>query len=228
MKTRFTVLVALAALFLGGFSAFAQEYVEAPKWRIAVQGGYGRRIGKYQTTGNEVIDTHNKRLFGGLDYGVDIMHYFSDSFGLGLKYNNMHTASSDAVMLEDGTSGMYSEAMDISFVGPMVSSRKVGASGNGIFMLNYGLGYLYYNDAGRIVNNTVDITGGTLGVDLELGYDYRLMNNLFIGATLGAISGTLSKYTVTTNGHPETRTLDKDQRESLFHAYLTLGLRYYL
>ena len=54
------------------------------------------------------------------------------------------------------------------------------------------------------------------------------MNNMFIGATLGALSGTLSKYTLTTNGHPEERTLDKDEREGLLHAYLNLGIRYYL
>ena len=228
MKTRITVLFALVALFFGGFFSFAQEYVEAPKFRIAVQGGYGRRLAKYQATNNELIDNHNRRLFGGLDYGADMTYYFSDSYGFGLKYNNMHTISKDAVVSEDGRSGMYSEAMDIMFVGPMMSTRKVGASGNGIFMLNYGLGYLGYDDYGRIIDDTLRIKGGTLGVCLELGYDYRIANNIFLGANLGAMSGTLTSCTVTTNGHPVQRKLDKDEYESLLHAYLTLGVRYYL
>ena len=228
MKTRLTVFFALAALFLGGISAFAQEYVEAPKWRIAVQGGYGRRIGKYQATGNEVVDTHNKRLFGGLNYGADVAYYFSDSYGVGIKYNNLHTTSKDAVYTTDGRSGMYSEALDIMFVGPMMSTRSINASGKGIFLFNYGIGYLSYDDFGRLIDDEERIKGATAGYCLELGYDYRMTNNMFLGANLGAISGVLNSYTVTTNGNPVKYTLDKDQRESLLHAYLTLGIRYYL
>ena len=221
------IIFCFSLMLLGGLSAFAQEYVEVPKWRIALQGGYGRRIGEYQATGNEVEDTHNKRLFGGLHYGADLTYYLSNSYGIGLKYSNLHTTSKDAVITSDGRSGMYSDAMDIMFVGPMLATRSVNASGKGIFMFSYGFGYLSYDDSGRLIDDKVSVTAGTLGACLELGYDFKVTKNMFLGANLGAIGGTLSSCTVTTNGHPEKYTLDKDERESLLHVYLDLGIRYY-
>ena len=229
------LVAAAAALFMGSVQSYAQdpeqgeEYVvSAPKWRIAVDGGYGRRLARYQSTGNDLIDTHNKRLFGGLEYGGELTYYFGDSFGVGVKYSDLRSLSKDVVQNESGQTGMYSEALDIMFVGPIMSSRLVNASGNGIFLLNYGLGYVGYDDSGRIITDEISVKGAALGYCLEFGYDLKLMNNIFLGASLGAITGVLNRYTLTTNGHSQQVTLGKDERESLLHGYLTLGLRYYL
>jgi len=233
MRTGFRmILFAAAALLMGSVQSYAQdqpvEYVVAPKLRIAVDGGYGRRLASYQSTGNELVDNHNKRLFGGLIYGGELTYYFGDSFGVGVKYSDLHSISKDSVMNDAGQSGLYSEAVDIMFVGPMMSSRLVNASGKGIFMLNYGLGYIGYDDAGRVISDEIDIRSSALGYCLELGYDYKIMNNIFLGASLGAISGVLNNYTQTINGYSQKVSLGKDERESLLHGYLTLGLRYYL
>lgn len=220
---------------MGSLQSYAQEYdqgeeyvVSAPKVRIAVDGGYGRRLARYQSTGNDLVDNHNKRLFGGLEYGGELTYYFGDSFGVGVKYSDLHSLSKDAVQNDAGQTGMYSEAVDIMFVGPMMSSRLVNASGNGIFMLNYGLGYVGYDDSGRVITEQISVKGAALGYCLELGYDLKLMNNIFLGASLGAITGVMNRYTLTTDGHSQQVALGKDERESLLHGYLTLGLRFYM
>lgn len=220
---------------MGSLQSYAQEYdqgeeyvVSAPKVRIAVDGGYGRRLARYQSTGNDLVDNHNKRLFGGLEYGGELTYYFGDSFGVGVKYSDLHSLSKDAVQNDAGQTGMYSEAVDIMFVGPMMSSRLVNASGNGIFMLNYGLGYVGYDDSGRVITEQISVKGAALGYCLELGYDLKLMNNIFLGASIGAITGVMNRYTLTTDGHSQQVTLGKDERESLLHGYLTLGLRFYM
>lgn len=220
---------------MGSLQSYAQEYdqgeeyvISAPKVRIAVDGGYGRRLARYQSTGNDLVDNHNKRLFGGLEYGGELTYYFGDSFGVGVKYSDLHSLSKDAVQNDAGQTGMYSEAVDIMFVGPMMSSRLVNASGNGIFMLNYGLGYVGYDDSGRVITEQISVKGAALGYCLELGYDLKLMNNIFLGASLGAITGVMNRYTLTTDGHSQQVALGKDERESLLHGYLTLGLRFYM
>lgn len=208
------------------------ESMRAPKWRLAVQGGYGYRIARVQESGNEVVDAHLKKLKWGFTYGADVTYHWSDGFGIGLKYNDMHSDSKDAVMVtyEDSgsESGMYNDVIDIRFIGAVVSSRYVSASGKGIFFLDYGAGYLGYVDNGRILSQEGVIKGGTLGACIDIGYDYRLMNNLYLGATLSSVSGTLSGYTETISGKTEKVTLGKDEKEGLLHVDLSIGIRYYL
>lgn len=229
MKIKFLLLAFCAGTMLLTVPARAQM---VPKLRIAVQGGYGYRIGKVQETGNEVIDSHNKKLKWGPAFGADVTYHWSDDFGLGLKFNDMHSSAKDAVTVTYDTggseSGMYNDVVDLRFIGAIMASRNVSASGNGVFFLDCGVGYLSYTDAGRMVNQSGVIKGGTLGACLDVGYDRRLMNNLFLGITLSTVSGTLSSYTETVSGKTEKITLDRDEKEGLMHVDLSLGIRYYL
>ena len=218
---------ARAQIQLGDFDS-----MQAPKWRVAMQGGFGYRIGKVQETGNEVIDAHNKKLKTGISYGADVTYHWSDGFGLGLKFNDMHSSVKDAVTVTYDTggseSGMYNDVVDLRFIGAVVASRYVSASGKGIFFLDYGAGYLGYVDSGRILSQEIAIKGGTLGACMDIGYDYRLMNNLYLGVSLSSVYGTLSSYTETVSGRSEKHTLGQDQKEGLMHVDLSVGIRYYL
>jgi hypothetical protein len=51
-------ITSLLALLLTGAAASAQ----APSLRVALQGGYGYRLGKISETGEAVVDQHNQRL----------------------------------------------------------------------------------------------------------------------------------------------------------------------
>lgn len=238
MKKTFALFVCAAVMMIAATEAYGQyagytgqeQYEGFPKWRVAVQGGFGYRLAKLTKTGNDVIDTHNKSLMMGYTYGADVTYFFG-GYGIGAKYSDMHSQRSDAVTAEiDGEyyDGMYTDVVDIRFAGPMVYSRLIGASGNGVFLLGAGLGYLGYTDNARLIQ-AATLKGGTLGTCIEIGYDYRIMNNIFIGASLGAISGILTSYTMTSEGAaPQKVELDKDQYESLLHANLSLGFRFYL
>lgn len=222
------IITLLSALLLAGAMASAQ----APNFRVAVQGGYGYRLGKVQETGQAIVDQHNQKLKWGFVYGADATWYFSDAFGIGLKFNDMRSKSEDAVTITpaDGSasrSGMYRDVVDMRFMGAMASSRLVSGEGRLIWMMNYGLGYLSYVDNGRVID-PMSIKGGTLGACLDAGVDFRLMNNLYLGASISAIGGTLTTYQVTQDGRTETIKGDKDEYETLHHLTATVGLRLYL
>ena len=200
----------------------------APRFRIAIQGGYGYRLGKNVKTGQNVVDQHNKRLMNGLAYGADMTWYTSSDIGFGLKYSNMHSKSEDMVTItyDNGTvvSGEYRDVVDIRFFGPTFSSRYVSPNNKWIFLINCGIGYLSYVDNGRVID-PMSIKGGTLGACVDANIDLRLMNSLYLGASVGLIRGTLTSYNVTENGSTQKIELDKDQYDSVNHLSLTIGLR---
>ena len=241
MKKSFALFVCAALMMLAATAAYGQysgytgdaagSQQQISNWRVAVQGGFGYRLAKLEKTGNEVVDAHNKALMMGYTYGADVTYYFS-SYGVGVKYSDMHSQRKDAVTAEiDGeyVNGMYTDVIDIRYIGPMVYSRLVNKSGTGVFFLGAGAGYLDYTNNGRMIEAGT-IKSGTLGVCLEFGYDLKLMNNIFLGASLGLVNGTLTSYTLTTDSAavPQKVELDKDQFESLRHMSLSLGLRFYL
>ena len=213
-------------------SALAQSVNNgAPRFRLAVQGGYGYRLGKNVESGQSIVDEHNKRLKNGLTYGADLTWYTSGDIGFGLKFSNMHSKSEDMVTVtyDDGTmaSGEYRDVVDMRFFGPIFSSRYVSPNNKWIFLINCGIGYLSYVDNGRVID-PMSIKSGTLGVCADAGIDLRLMNSLYLGVSAGMIGGSLSSYSVTENGQTQKIELDKDQYESVNHLSLTIGLRLYL
>lgn len=183
-------------------------------------------------SGNDVVDVHNKRLKAGLYYWADLSYYLSDAWGFGFRYSKMSSSSKDAVIITDketgeSRSGMYTDIVDISFAGPALSSRFVSLSGASVFYLSCGIGYLGVTDDGKVID-PFSIKGWTLGQCVDLGYDFRLWNGLYLGMALSGITGELSSAKVTQDGVTTTEHYDKDEKESLLHLALSIGIRYYL
>ena len=227
-----TVILLLLIACISGRIASAQTVSgEAPRFRVAVQGGYGYRLGKVQESGQDVIDQHNKKLKWGFVYGADATWFVANDLGFGLKFSNLRSKAEDAVSItyDDGSSksGMYRDVVDLRFLGAVASTRSVTPSGRWIFLVDCGLGYLSLVNNGRIID-PMAIKGSTLGFCADAGVDFRLMNKLYLGLSINAISGTLSSYSLTHDGRTETIKLDKDEYETLHHLTASIGLRLYL
>ena len=225
------IFLLLIALFVVPTVSAQTVNEGTPRFRIAVQGGYGYRLGKYQDTGQSIVDQHNKRLKKGFVYGADMNWFTASDMGFGLKYSNMHSKSEDMVTItyDNGTveSGEYTDMVDLRFIGPTFASRYVSQDNRCIFLLDFGLGYLSYTDNGRVIH-PMSIKGGTLGFCADAGVDFRLMNSIYLGATFSMIGGTLSSYNYTENGNTSKVELEKDHYETLTHVTLTIGFRLYL
>lgn len=224
-KHVFSIIGALLLLSAGIAEA------QSPKFRMVVNGGYGYRPVKVAETGKEVIDTHNKKLKKGLVYGAEAAYYFSENLGIGVKYSNMRSSAKDRVVVTDDAgnsrTGMYSDVIDMSFIGPVINGYKMSWDQKHVFAFGYGIGYLGYVDDGMVID-PMSIKGWTLGQSINIGYDYRLTGKLYLGAELAGITGVLTSCEVTENGVTSNYDLADDERESLLHVYLTVGLRLYL
>ena len=179
-----TVILLLLIACVSGRIASAQTVSgEAPRFRVAVQGGYGYRLGKVQESGQDVIDQHNKKLKWGFVYGADATWFVANDLGFGLKFSNLRSKAEDAVSItyDDGSSksGMYRDVVDLRFLGAVASTRSVTPSGRWIFLVDCGLGYLSLVNNGRIID-PMAIKGSTLGFCADAGVDFRLMNKLYL------------------------------------------------
>ena len=189
-----------------------------PRFRIAVQGGYGCRLGKYTETGSGLEDKHVKRLRNGVVYGADLIWFTSSNYGFGLKFSDIHSMSEDfaksmAYFIMVPVSGEWRTVLDLRFLGPTYSFRHVAKNNHWIFLISGGLGYLSYDKNDLLFNSPWSVKGGTLGFCVDAGVDLRLMDSLYLGASVNAIIGTL--YT-------------QEPHENLNHLSLNIGLRLYL
>ena len=91
--------------------------------------------------------------------------------------------------------------------------------------MNAGLGYMGYHDDAVLIDSFT-LNGGTLGVMAEGGYELALTKTLKLHALFSVYAGTLRSMTMTEGGHSNHYDLDKDDRISLTHLDLKLGLSF--
>lgn len=140
----------------------------------------------------------------------------------------MSNESQVSLTYENGSTrtGTLKDRIDIWYAGPLLSYRWLSRTGRNAFFVNYGLGYLGYQDVGMVIDPAKQ-AGGTLGLQFELGYDFGITKHLAAGIDFNMISGTLTHYTLTMNGKDQRIDLDKDEYMGLGHLALSAGLRYY-
>ena len=226
--------MAVLALMLSSVGLFAQtadaEY-SAPRFRIAVNGGFGFRTGKLKSVGSPNVDKHNQKLMNGFFGNVEASWFTAYDLGFGMKYSLLNSNASDYLPLSIfGLSGDgdVTEHVMVSFIGPIVSARHHFDNYRWAFYTHFGMGYLGYSDHASVALTPIKITGGTFGLTAAIALDFRLKNNLYVGAGIDSVMGTLRSYNVTARGVTVHQELDKDSYENLGHMAFTIGLRYYI
>jgi hypothetical protein len=211
--------------------AYAQDD-DAPRFRIAVTGGYSYRVGKLPSGLPGETRDYMKKLKSGFNIGADVQYYFNETWGVGIKYLRFQASGSGVIPVETPDGRVRASTADnigISFYGPTFSGRLYTAKDNSqTFIFGVSLGYLHYKDNGRVAAYPVTITGGTVGSGLDAGYDIRIARKLYVGAQISYMTGTLNKYTVTQGGQSETRDLKDEEKENLSHLGISAGLRLHL
>ena len=200
-----------------------------PRFRIAVQGGYGCRFGKHHERGSGLADRAAKRIRNGFIYGADFTWFTDSNYGFGLKFSDVHSKSEDWIMatkdfITVAVSGESKTVLDLRFIGPTYSFRHVSQNNKCFFLINGGFGYLSYDRSNLYLNSLSFEKGGTLGFCADAGVDFRLMKSLYLGVSFGAIIGTLSSSTYRYDENKR----KGDHHEMLSHFKFTMGLRLYL
>jgi hypothetical protein len=198
--------------------------------RIGLNGGYSLETAKIDASYSDILTKYYKELRSGFNLGASLTYYFSESLGFGFKYSRFMTSNSiDYVQINLGNgntfSGKLGDDIKISFYGPSFSTRLMNRNKMNAFIFNYSVGYLAYKD-NEVFGGPYKVTGGTFGMDLDLGYDVGISKKLSLGFQLSLVSGILTKYTIDDGYSSTTYKLEKDEYESLYRVDFSIGLRF--
>ena len=193
-----------------------------PRLRLAVNGGLSYRLAKIAGNLSSTQQEYIKGLKSGYSYGAEIAYYWSRKAGIGAKYDVFRSKNE----LEDvaGQTVVLSDDVSISFIGPYYGSRFLTANKKNSFLMNVGLGYVGYNDK-AFFGSDYELTGGTAGLLVDVGYDIGLSKSFALGFQVSFIGGTLTQYKIDDGFSTTTIELDEDEYEGLARINLSVGLR---
>jgi hypothetical protein len=205
-------------------------YEDYQKFRIAINGGYSYQTAKVSENVPADFKDYVKELKSGYHIGGDLSYYFTEPLGFGIKYYLYKTSNNlDNIYVEDNngnrTYGKMSDDLTISFIGPSFSTRLLNHDKSNAFLLNLSLGYMGYKNNKVIVDDYI-MTGSTMGLALDIGYDIGLSENLSLGFQVSFLSGTLFEYDWNDGSTTETIDLEEGEYESLNRIDFSVGLRF--
>jgi len=198
-------------------------------FRLALHGGYSYLVAKVGDNVPSDFQDYIKELKSGYHFGGDISYYFTENLGFGIKYSQFKSSNSISVYSEgiegNVSYGEMSDNITTSFIGPMFSVRIQNKNKKNAFILNTGFGYMGYSNDSRVILDNYTITGSTIGMIIDIGYDIGLSEQLSLGGQISLVSATLTKYKLTYGNTVETIDLNEDQNESLSRIDLSIGIR---
>ena len=218
-------------------NASKEQYENKKGFRVSAGGGWGRRLGKVPSGYDKILTQYYKDLRNGYSAGGDITYFFSNIAGLGqgvgFKFSRFHSDGSVGVTVqyENGTeaTGIMRDNLDIDYYGIMYSARQVSENKKTVLWCNVGLGMANFSDKGSVIDDHLKETGLTAIYNVDLGYDIKLLGNLYLGAAASLYLGSMSAATIKNldTGETQTVVLVGDLTESLAQFALTAGLKYH-
>lgn len=184
------------------------------RWQYRFHGGYSRRIARISDQVSPTAKAYLNKMKSGYTLGGDIHYFISEPFGLGAKYGYGHYQYKTL---------SFEDKVKLNYFAISGLNRFILKTGGEIYM-GGNLGYQSYKDQVKSIGAPTTITGGTMGVGLEIGYGMKMNNASKLYLNLSLLSGTITKVNVENNGRKETVKLEKDEYESLSRLEVTLGL----
>lgn len=197
--------------------------------RLGFNGGYSYQTAMVLESLPSYLKNYLEDLKVGFHFGGELIYYYKEQFGFGLKYSQFRTSNhqDDIYYLDNGGNKIYGEMSDkitISFIGPTLSTRISTHDKSNVFLVNFSIGYMeYFND--KVFFEKYKMSGETIGLACDIGYDNELYENLFLGFNISFISGALTEYKWEDWSGVETVKLNEGEYESLNRIDFSVGLR---
>jgi hypothetical protein len=211
-------------LLLTGYGIQAQS--DYSKVRLALNGGWGYRTARTAPNLPSELKSIINGLRSGVNYGADVMVYFSKNLGAGVKYTGFNSSETAANGM--GYNGFQKANTSTNFIAGTFGGRVYNKKQTGALHIALSLGYLGYKDEYVFNSQQLKTTGGTFGAGWDLGYDIRLTDKIWIGAQFSLISGVLHSYTQDNGITRERVTPAPENRENLGRIDLSAGIRFIL
>lgn len=186
---------------------------------LMLTGGYTYRTASIDPDMDQFMKDYIKGIKSGFVLGADLVFYFTDEYGGGIKYNTaFYSNRVDNVIITytNGTvrNGTVSDNISITFIGPAFHSRKFTGLSENCFTLGMALGIMSYKN-NSIVIDPMTITSQTVGIGIDAGYEFQLGSATSLGIRLSYITGTLTELKIEDNTGSSTLKLKPGEYESL-------------
>ncbi|MFW5820126.1 MAG: hypothetical protein ACOCWA_02460 [Bacteroidota bacterium] len=208
------------------------RYQNFDRFRLAVNVGYSYQSAKISENNPSDFEEYMKDLRSGYHIGADFFYYITEPIGFGLKYSMFRTSNQmENIYLTDpyGTRhyGNMADDIRITFIGPTFSTRMLNKNKSGAFLMNMAIGYLGYNNDFILIDE-YSMNGSTAGYIYEMGYDWMLGGNTFLGLQMSYLGGNLFSYELTKGTYTEKVELDPEVDEliSTSRFDFSVGLRF--
>ncbi len=182
-------LVMVAVISASVFSS-AQE-----KFSIIPSVGFGWRTAENPKGLSSQEEDYIKGLKSGLSVDVSAYYHLKGNLGLGLKFSNYSASSSGTLSASDSSGQMIfarvSTDDNITFFGPAFMFSNFTESTKHKFFVDIALGVISYTTK----TGNVKGKGSNFGADMNIGYQYAITKNVYLGPKLGLTGGTLNKMT---------------------------------
>lgn len=198
--------------------------------QFSIDGGLSLEIARLaESIPDDLIDYY-QNLKSGFNIGASIFYYLDETVGIGIKYHCFLSSNNiENVNFTDPFGrthlGNLSNKLKISFYGPSFSLRYLYGKGQSSFYSNYYAGYIHYKDD-AVMFDSYKITGGTIGLGIEGGYDIELSPNFLIGFQASLLAGGIRKFKVDDGQNVQTINLEEDSYESLLRIDFSIGIRF--
>jgi len=205
-------------------------YQDYQHFRFSINAGYSYQIAKVAESVPSDFKDYVNELKSGYHFGGDLIYYFTEPLGFGIKYYIFKSSNSaDNIYRQDingsTTYGKMSDDITISFIGPTFSTRLLSLDKSNALILNLSLGYMGYSND-KVVIDSYKMTGSTMGLSFDIGYDIGLSENLSLGFQISLLNGTLFEYEWNDGSTTKTIDLKKEEYESLRRIDFSVGLRF--
>lgn len=206
----------LKKLILVAVLAVSEFYFAQEKFSIIPSVGFGWRTAENPDGLSSQEESYLKGLKSGLSVDLSAYYHLRGNLALGVKFSNYSASSTGTLSGSDSmgqvVSATVSTTDNITFFGPAFMISNFTESTKHKLFLDLGLGVISYTTK----TGNVKGTGSNVGVDMNIGYQYALTQNIFLGPKLGLTGGTLTKMKY--NG----QTVDfGDQKEGLSRVSLS-------
>lgn len=201
-----------------------------PRVRFSFNGGWSYQTSKIEDNLSSDMKEYTQGLQSGYHLGGDITCFVTEPIGIGFKYllfKSSNSIENVDIDIKDGPHGFgsMSDNIAITFFGPSFNLRLLSSNKRNALLFGLSIGYLGFKDKSTILNNDLTMTGSTIGIVYDLGYDIGISEIMSLGFNIALLRGTLNEYELSNGSKTQTTHLDKDPYLGLGHIDLSIGLK---
>jgi outer membrane protein W len=184
--------------------------------RLAFTAGWSTRTARFADGLSAADKEYLKNLKNGLNISLDAGYFFTEMYGIGFKYDLFHSST---------TAWGFKETVSITYAGPTFAMRVYDRTKSNCLYINYSIGYMGFANKAAAGGQSGTLTGNTVGLVFDIGYDIAISKDWSFGIQLSSLSGVLTEINKTVNAYTEKIKLEKGEYEGLQRLKLSVGLR---